>query len=75
MAPYAWSLNGEYWPNVTPLMIATDQRVAIEILNQTMMPHPMHLHGHAFQVIARTVPHSQVLCEIPSWCHPWAVSP
>jgi FtsP/CotA-like multicopper oxidase with cupredoxin domain len=22
MAPYAWSLNGEYWPNVTPLMIA-----------------------------------------------------
>jgi FtsP/CotA-like multicopper oxidase with cupredoxin domain len=52
MAPYAWSLNGEYWPNVTPLMIATGQRVAIEMLNHTMMPHPMHLHGHAFQVIA-----------------------
>jgi FtsP/CotA-like multicopper oxidase with cupredoxin domain len=52
MAPYAWSLNGEYWPNVTPLMIATGQRVAIEMLNQTMMPHPMHLHGHAFQVVA-----------------------
>src|SRR6266850_939291 len=46
MAPYAWSLNGEYWPNVTPLMIAKGQRVAIEMLNQTMMPHPMHLHGH-----------------------------
>jgi FtsP/CotA-like multicopper oxidase with cupredoxin domain len=52
MAPYAWSLNGEYWPNVTPLMIATGQRVAIEMLNRTMMPHPMHLHGHAFQVVA-----------------------
>jgi FtsP/CotA-like multicopper oxidase with cupredoxin domain len=52
MAPYAWSLNGEYWPNVTPLMIATGQRVAIQMLNQTMMPHPMHLHGHAFQVVA-----------------------
>src|ERR1700675_1971693 len=52
MAPYAWSLNGEYWPNVTPLMIATGQRVAIEMLNHTMMPHPMHLHGHAFQVVA-----------------------
>jgi FtsP/CotA-like multicopper oxidase with cupredoxin domain len=52
MAPYAWSLNGEYWSNVTPLMIATGQRVAIEMLNQTMMPHPMHLHGHAFQVVA-----------------------
>ena len=52
MTPYAWSLNGEYWPNVTSLMIATGQRVAIEMLNHTMMPHPMHLHGHAFQVVA-----------------------
>src|SRR6266852_3060869 len=52
MAPYAWSLNGEYWPNVTPLMIAHGQRVAIEMVNHTMMAHPMHLHGHAFQVIA-----------------------
>jgi FtsP/CotA-like multicopper oxidase with cupredoxin domain len=52
MAPYAWSLNGEYWPNVNPLMIATGQRVAIEMSNHTMMPHPMHLHGHAFQVVA-----------------------
>jgi FtsP/CotA-like multicopper oxidase with cupredoxin domain len=52
MAPYAWSLNGEYWPNITPLMVATGQRVLIEMLNHTMMPHPMHLHGHSFQVVA-----------------------
>jgi FtsP/CotA-like multicopper oxidase with cupredoxin domain len=52
MAPYAWSLNGEYWPNVTPLMIAHGQRVAIEMVNHSMMAHPMHLHGHAFQVVA-----------------------
>jgi FtsP/CotA-like multicopper oxidase with cupredoxin domain len=52
MAPYAWSMNGEYWPNVSPLTIAHGQRVAIEIQNHTMMPHPMHLHGHAFQVVA-----------------------
>jgi FtsP/CotA-like multicopper oxidase with cupredoxin domain len=52
MAPYAWSLNGEYWPNVNPLMVGTGQRGAIEMLNHTMMPHPMHLHGHAFQVVA-----------------------
>jgi FtsP/CotA-like multicopper oxidase with cupredoxin domain len=52
MAPYAWSLNGEYWPEVTPLMIASGQRVAIEMVNQSMMAHPMHLHGHAFQVMA-----------------------
>jgi FtsP/CotA-like multicopper oxidase with cupredoxin domain len=52
MAPYAWSLNGEYWPNVTPLMISKGQRVAIEMVNRSMMAHPMHLHGHAFQVTA-----------------------
>jgi FtsP/CotA-like multicopper oxidase with cupredoxin domain len=52
MTPFAWSLNGEYWPNVTPLMIATGQRVAIEMMNHSMMAHPMHLHGHAFQVVA-----------------------
>jgi FtsP/CotA-like multicopper oxidase with cupredoxin domain len=52
MAPYAWSLNGEYWPDITPLTNATGQRVTIDMLNHTMMPHPMHLHGHAFQVVA-----------------------
>jgi FtsP/CotA-like multicopper oxidase with cupredoxin domain len=52
MAPYAWSMNGEYWPNVTPLMVAKGQRVAIEMVNRSMMAHPMHLHGHAFQVVA-----------------------
>jgi FtsP/CotA-like multicopper oxidase with cupredoxin domain len=50
MAPYRWSLNGDYWPDVNPLMIAKGQRVAIELVNRTMMAHPIHLHGHAFQV-------------------------
>ncbi|HEX3572986.1 MAG TPA: multicopper oxidase family protein [Rhodopila sp.] len=52
MSPYAWSINGEYWPKVTPLMVASGQRVAIDMINQSMMAHPMHLHGHAFQVVA-----------------------
>jgi FtsP/CotA-like multicopper oxidase with cupredoxin domain len=52
MKPYAWSMNGEYWPQVTPLMLGDGQRVEIDLLNRTMMAHPMHLHGHAFQVIA-----------------------
>jgi FtsP/CotA-like multicopper oxidase with cupredoxin domain len=52
MSPYAWSMNGEYWPQVTPLMIARGQRVAIDMVNHSMMAHPTHLHGHAYQVIA-----------------------
>jgi FtsP/CotA-like multicopper oxidase with cupredoxin domain len=52
MRPYSWALNGQYWPEIVPLMLRKGQRVEIELVNQTMMPHPMHLHGHAFQVIA-----------------------
>ena len=51
MKPYAWSLNGEYWPKITPLILEKGHRVEIELVNQSMMPHPMHLHGHAFQVL------------------------
>jgi FtsP/CotA-like multicopper oxidase with cupredoxin domain len=52
MKPYAWSMNGEYWPQVKPLMLAKGQRVEIDLVNHSMMAHPMHLHGHTFQVIA-----------------------
>ena len=52
MKPYAWSMNGEYWPHVTPLILSKGQRVEIDLINHSMMAHPMHLHGHAFQVIA-----------------------
>jgi FtsP/CotA-like multicopper oxidase with cupredoxin domain len=52
MTPYAWSMNGEYWPHVTPLVLNEGQRIEIDLINHSMMAHPMHLHGHAFQVIA-----------------------
>jgi FtsP/CotA-like multicopper oxidase with cupredoxin domain len=52
VSPYAWSINGQYWPNITPLMVALGQRVALDMVNHSMMVHPMHLHGHAFQVVA-----------------------
>jgi FtsP/CotA-like multicopper oxidase with cupredoxin domain len=52
MKPYAWSMNGEYWPHITPLMLNKGQRVEIELVNRSMMAHPIHLHGHTFQVVA-----------------------
>ena len=51
MIPYKWSLNGQYWPNIAPLKLTKGQRVEIELVNHSMMAHPMHLHGHTFQVI------------------------
>jgi FtsP/CotA-like multicopper oxidase with cupredoxin domain len=52
MAKYIWSLNGVAWnPSVPPLPIAKGERVELVMVNQTGMPHPMHLHGHEFQVV------------------------
>lgn len=52
MQPYHWTLNSETWPDVTPLMLKPGARVEIDLVNKSMMAHPMHLHGHAFQIRA-----------------------
>lgn len=54
MRPYAWSMNGQYWPRITPLMLRSGQRVEIDLVNRSMMAHPIHLHGHVFQVVPST---------------------
>jgi FtsP/CotA-like multicopper oxidase with cupredoxin domain len=52
MAGYVWSLNGVVWnKDVAPLPIAQGERVELVFENKTPMPHPMHLHGHEFQVV------------------------
>jgi FtsP/CotA-like multicopper oxidase with cupredoxin domain len=33
-------------------MLTKGQRVEIDLVNHSLMAHPMHLHGHAFQVLA-----------------------
>jgi FtsP/CotA-like multicopper oxidase with cupredoxin domain len=52
MVGYIWSINNVAWnPSVPPLPIAKGERVELVLVNQTPMPHPMHLHGHEFQVV------------------------
>jgi FtsP/CotA-like multicopper oxidase with cupredoxin domain len=52
MANYIWSLNNVAWtPETPPLPIAAGERVELVFVNKTMMSHPMHLHGHTFQVV------------------------
>lgn len=52
MSKYIWTLNGQSWPESTPVVIEKGQRVEIVFKNATRMSHPMHLHGHVFQVTA-----------------------
>lgn len=51
MAAYSWTINGAAYPNRNALEVKNGERAAIVFTNDTMMPHPMHLHGHDFQVI------------------------
>jgi len=53
MQGYRWSFNNVPWSkDVPPLIVTEGERVEIAATNQTMMPHPVHLHGHSFQVVA-----------------------
>ena len=50
MASYNWRVVGPTEDGVT-LPVRDGERVRLVLDNQTMMWHPMHLHGHTFQVV------------------------
>lgn len=47
---YAWTINGESYHPDRGLPVYAGQRVRLRMTNSTTMFHPMHLHGHTFQV-------------------------
>lgn len=51
MMLYNWTINGEPYDTTRPLQIRQGQRAVLTFDNTTMMWHPMHLHGHTFQII------------------------
>jgi FtsP/CotA-like multicopper oxidase with cupredoxin domain len=51
MAPYAWSLDGRSFADRVPLKVREGERIELTFVNRTMMSHPMHLHGHHFQIV------------------------
>lgn len=51
MQPYVWTINGQTWADHQPVTAKSGQRVELTFHNMSMMSHPMHLHGHAFQVV------------------------
>jgi FtsP/CotA-like multicopper oxidase with cupredoxin domain len=42
----SWTINGQIYPNADPFIVREGTRVQIAMTNRSMMPHPMHLHGH-----------------------------
>jgi len=45
-----WTMNGDAWPNVKPLMVKAGKRYRMLFRNATGDQHPMHLHRHSFEV-------------------------
>ncbi|MCH8227059.1 MAG: copper resistance system multicopper oxidase [Proteobacteria bacterium] len=45
MNRYMWSINGIRFADAEPLMLKYGERVRINLINDTMMNHPIHLHG------------------------------
>jgi len=53
MMQYNWTINGRPFDHTRPLQITQGQRAVLTFTNTTTMWHPMHLHGHTFQIINR----------------------
>ncbi|MDO9394257.1 MAG: copper oxidase [Methylotenera sp.] len=45
-----WTWNSRAFPGIDPLVVNMKDRVRIRVGNLTMTNHPIHLHGHEFQV-------------------------
>ena len=45
MERYSWSINGVKYEDAEPIRLKYGERVRFKFVNETMMSHPMHLHG------------------------------
>ena len=51
MNRYVWSINNKTLSETDKILIKKGENVKITLTNNSMMRHPMHLHGHFFRVI------------------------
>ncbi|QNJ92302.1 multicopper oxidase family protein [Mycolicibacterium fluoranthenivorans] len=68
MMGYDWTINGRGFDQMEPLQVRQGQNVTLTFVNDTMMWHPMHLHGHTFEVITpdgRPGPRKDTLIVLP----------
>ena len=53
MERYMWSFDGRMYSAVSdvPIRFAWNERVRVKLINNTMMAHPIHLHGIFFELV------------------------
>ena len=47
-----WQINDRVFPDTPPIQVEKGDIVRVDITNEGRLNHPMHLHGHRFQVEA-----------------------
>ncbi|HTV80523.1 MAG TPA: copper resistance system multicopper oxidase [Steroidobacteraceae bacterium] len=52
MERFMWSFDGRKFSESEPLQLKQGERVRFALINDTMMSHPIHLHGHWSEVSA-----------------------
>ncbi|MDC5610171.1 copper resistance system multicopper oxidase [Acinetobacter baumannii] len=50
MERYIWTINGKKFSDTTPLQVNYGERIRLKFVNDSMMAHPMHLHGMFMQL-------------------------
>jgi CopA family copper-resistance protein len=51
MERYIWSFNGQKFSDAQPLRFTHNERLRIVLVNDTMMTHPIHLHGMWSEIV------------------------
>jgi FtsP/CotA-like multicopper oxidase with cupredoxin domain len=51
MQRYVWSLNQKTMSEESTIPVKRGEVLRLELINDTMMHHPMHLHGHFFRLL------------------------
>ena len=51
MERFVWSLDGLKLNDSRPLHFKPNERLRVVLVNDTMMTHPIHLHGHFFELV------------------------
>ena len=50
MERYIWTINGKKFSDAEPLKVKYGERIRLKFINDSMMAHPMHLHGMFMQL-------------------------
>ena len=61
MREYQWGINGKTFDDHDPIQVSANERLRLRFRNETMMVHPMHLHGHTFALAPTGVRKDTVL--------------